>query len=255
MIQRAEAPDSLAVEATACIAEAVRPWRIVLFGSRARGTAKFDSDYDLYIEVDADDDGLRDIDYRIRELLDRRGAFDCKVVRRGTLERRRNDPGTIEWDVAREGRLLYADPSAPASLGVTDRVRERPSQIPESAAEWLESAGRDQRHCEDLWRLEGEYWPEICWLSHQMCEKFLKALLVSRGVRPPRTHKLTELLQALRDNDVNLGPLDADCLLLGAYAVTPRYPAGLRLAEGAARTAYAASQRIVAAVRVKLPEP
>ena len=39
MIQRAQSPDRYAEAIAARIASAVRPWRIVLFGSRARGDA------------------------------------------------------------------------------------------------------------------------------------------------------------------------------------------------------------------------
>jgi hypothetical protein len=81
---------------------------------------------------------------------------------------------------------------------------------------------------------------------------FLKALLVSRHVRPARTHELTLLLRALRDDGLELGPLDADCALLTAHAINPRYPVGLRLTHEDAQAAYAAAQRIVTAVRANL---
>ena len=44
--------DSLA-EVVTRITGVLRPWRIILFGSRARGSASDDSDYDFYVEVDA----------------------------------------------------------------------------------------------------------------------------------------------------------------------------------------------------------
>ena len=251
MIDRAEPVDTVALEMAACIAQAARPWRIILFGSRARGTAKPHSDYDFYVEIDAADEGtLREIDQRIRDAFPvGRPSFDLKVVKRGTLERRRDDPGTIEWDVAREGKILFADDAAPLSIAPAPRVREQPREIPESVAEWVESAERDERHCRDLWQLRGDYWPEICGLSQQMCEKFMKALLVSCFVRPKRTHDLTELLEATRQNSIDLGPLDDECKLLTTHAITPRYPAGMRLTEENARIANAAAQRITAAVR------
>jgi HEPN domain-containing protein/predicted nucleotidyltransferase len=255
MIQRAEVVDPIAIEASARMAEAVRPWRIVLFGSRARGTAKPHSDYDFYVEVDADADALRDFERLLRESLYRgKLSFDLKVMPRGSLERRRDDPGTIEWDVAREGKVLYANPAASASIAPAGRVREESPKTPESVAEWIESTERDIRHADHLWRAAESFWPEICWLSHQMCEKLMKALLVSRFVRPERTHDLTSLLRALREDGANLGALDADCELLTKHAIIPRYPVGLRLTEHDARVASAAAERIVAAVRARLPE-
>ncbi|HEY4219469.1 MAG TPA: HEPN domain-containing protein [Gemmatimonadaceae bacterium] len=257
MIQRADAVDTVAMETAARIAELVRPWRIILFGSRARGTAEPHSDYDFYIEVDVEGDTHKyTLDEAERRIVQSRPAggpsFDFKVMKRGTLERRRDDPGTIEWDVAREGKLLFADAAAPTTIAPAPRVRERPPKVPESVAEWLESAERDVRHADLLRRTSTDYWPEICWLSQQMCEKFIKALLVSRFVRPERTHNLTELLAATRRNGIDLGALDDECALLTEHAIAPRYPAGMGLTEENARVASAAANRIVSAVRALL---
>ena len=120
-------------------------------------------------------------------------------------------------------------------------------------AEWLASAERDERHAELLWRNGDDYWPEICWLSQQMCEKFMKALLVSRFVRPERSHDLTELLEAARRNGIEVGAIDDDCALLTTHAITPRYPKGLGLTAKDARVASAAAKRIASAVRALLP--
>jgi HEPN domain-containing protein len=119
--------------------------------------------------------------------------------------------------------------------------------------EWLEAADRDLRHCLDLKATDKDYSPEICWLSHQTCEKYLKALLVAQRVRPARTHKLNELLTALRSAGCELPGVDDDCTLLTTHAITPCYPAGLDLGEEDARTAFAAAERVVAAVRAHLP--
>ncbi len=244
----------VAAEAAARIAAAVRPWRIILFGSRARGTAKADSDYDFYIEVDAAEEALHDVDRCVRESLRQRElSFDAKVVRRGSLERRRDDPGTIEWDVAREGKVLYADPKAPTSIAPTSRVRKPKPETPESVAEWVERADRHIRLAEHLWARGDDFWPELCWLSHQMCEMLMKALLVARFMRPERTHNLNTLLGALRRDGLELGPLDAGCELLTPYAITARYAAGLRLTEQNARDAREAAARITSAVRARLP--
>lgn len=254
MIQRAESPDTVAADASMRIAEAICAWRIVLFGSRARGTATSDSDYDFYVEVDADESALAGIAQRIRKSLHRDGfSFDVKVMPRGSLERRRDDPGTIEWDVAREGKVLFADPAASALIAPPPRVREPAPKTPESVADWIEAAERDERHASDLWQLGRDYWPEICWLSQQMCEKSMKALLVSRFVRPERTHNLTSLLHAIRKNGVDVGALDAECELLTGHAIAPRYSTGRGFTEETARDAWTAAQRVAAAVRSHLP--
>jgi HEPN domain-containing protein len=254
MIQRSTVPDEIAEQIAARIAGAMRPWRIVLFGSRARGDAKPDSDYDVFVEVDVAHTALREADDHIRTLFYGSGwSIDFKVRPIGEIERRRDDPGTIEWDVAREGRLLYADPDAPSVLAPPRRVSEPSPNSPKSLEEWLESAERDLRHRELLATSKEDYSPEICGLSHQTCEKHMKALLVSRWVRPKRTHDLGELLEALRVAGCALPRLDADCALLSKHAITPRYPAGLHLTANDARVATDAANRVLAAVRAELP--
>jgi predicted nucleotidyltransferase len=94
------------------IADGVRPTRIILFGSRARGDARPDSDYDLVVELEFEwnseqhgtaygrvMDSLRSV----------RGeaSVDVLLRRPGDIERRRDDPGYMDWDVAREGVILY----------------------------------------------------------------------------------------------------------------------------------------------------
>jgi uncharacterized protein len=254
MAHRFESSDEIAEVIASRIVQAVSPWRIVLFGSRARGNPKDHSDYDVYVEVDDTDTSLKSLDSQIRDLFHGSGwQIDFKVKRPGTIERRRDDPGTIEWDVAREGRVLYTDPQASSMLMPPRRVREPSSNPPESMNEWLETAERDLRHRDHLWASNSDFSPEICWLSHQTCEKHMKALLISRWVRPERTHKLDELLVALRTAGCALPNLDADCKLLTKHAIEPRYPKGLDLGEDDARLASAAADRVVSAVRAELP--
>lgn len=254
MIQRAPPHSDIFREIANRIARAVQPWRVVLFGSHARGNPDEGSDYDIFVEVDADPAALKEIDKRIRALFHgTEWRLDLKVRRRGEIERRRDDPGTLEWDVAREGKVLYADPDAATVLAPPDRVREPSPEPPESVREWLEVAEKDLRHCRVLGDTGEDYSPEICGLSQQSAEKHMKALLVARAFRPERTHDLTELLRALRGAGCDLRELDADCELLTQHAVTPRYPAGLNLGEDDARVAFAAAERIAAAVRVQLP--
>lgn len=252
MVPRTEAPDIPLGEVVARIVEAVRPWRIVLFGSRARGNAMQESDYDLYVEVDASTTPLNATRDRIWKLIGGGLTIDLKVQARGTIERRRDDPGTIEWDIAREGRMLYADPAAPTNLAPPRQVGEPSPAPPESLHEWLQAAERDA-HAAELLSADESLAPTICWLSHQMCEKYMKALLVSRRVRPERTHQLELLLIALRRAGCPLPRLDADCELLTRHAITPRYPAGNDLGVDDARTATDAAARIIAAVRAELP--
>jgi len=63
-----------------------------------------------------------------------------------------------------------------------------------------------------------------CFLCQQAAENGLKALLVARGVTPPRTHNLVDLWRRLPEDARPAGiPSEA---LAGwtLYAVAPRYP-------------------------------
>ena len=79
----------------------------------------------------------------------------------------------------------------------------------------------------------------------------LKALLVYRGERPPRTHDLVALLTRCVDTGADLGDLEKDCRDLTSFAVSARYPDDLYEpdeADGRAMTAaaYRVRSRILA---------
>src|SRR5947209_1788464 len=121
MIRRAETvADPLLEAVTRVIVTELSPRRVILFGSRARGEHRPDSDYDLMVLIDSPD-AAAECEPAIRE---RMSAFDSSVdvlvASAGDFERRRLDVGTIEFAVDREGHVLYesATPMLPR------RVRE-----------------------------------------------------------------------------------------------------------------------------------
>ncbi len=77
--------------------------RIILFGSRARGDAREDSDWDILIVVseDASPEALK----RFRRSLYLRLSIQVDVitVRRSYWIRYRESPGTIAYEAVREG--------------------------------------------------------------------------------------------------------------------------------------------------------
>ncbi|HEC34000.1 MAG TPA: nucleotidyltransferase domain-containing protein [Chloroflexi bacterium] len=91
------------------IVQVARPERVILFGSRAKGTAQEVSDYDFLV-VMREVQNEREVSRRIyRALLERRAgaAVDVVVVNAATLERHRENPFYIYRQALQEGRVFY----------------------------------------------------------------------------------------------------------------------------------------------------
>jgi predicted nucleotidyltransferase len=91
------------------IIEEADPERVILFGSRAKGAAQEESDYDFMVVVRGIQNE-REVSRRIyRALLERRVgvAVDVVVVDAGTLERHRESPFFIYRQALREGTVFY----------------------------------------------------------------------------------------------------------------------------------------------------
>jgi HEPN domain-containing protein/predicted nucleotidyltransferase len=248
MIQSALAGDPVLVRLTEAIVARVRPRRIVLFGSRARGDARLDSDYDVMVEEEQEHEDEWKRAHEIRDAIRRRIHVDVQIHVRtpAKFERRREDVGTIDYDIAREGIVLYADQAIPeiGTLRPSSRVREQPELPPESLAEWIEMADADLRTVAVLISQARIDWGIVAFHCQQVAEKYLKAALVSRHVKPMRTHDLEALLLQITAAGYSASRVKAACKRLTAYAVDPRYP-GLRVDEAKGQRAVDDCRRIV----------
>jgi HEPN domain-containing protein/predicted nucleotidyltransferase len=271
MIQAPAESRDLVDEIVAKLISKFNPRRIFLFGSRARGDARRDSDYDFLIEIDEIPEGVKVTRQRMTWLSDF-PQVEVQVHLRspGQIERRKDDPGTIDWDVLREGRAIFAREGLPEIRPAPRRktVRERPPGAPRSTAGWLAHAERDMRLAVHL-SSDFEEWKEgICFHSQQAAEKFLKALIISRHERPARTHLLDQLVDHLRRLGIDPGATEDDAIFLSFFAVDVRYPEEdedgsipgadwiarpIEVSEADARRAFDVARRIEIAVRANLP--
>ncbi len=91
------------------IVDRADPLQIWLFGSRARGDAHEDSDYDRLIVVDdswpPEKESVREA-YKLVE--GRRVPVDPFLLRRSTFEEKKRLIGTLSHEVLCDGKLLYA---------------------------------------------------------------------------------------------------------------------------------------------------
>jgi predicted nucleotidyltransferase len=91
------------------LVDALNPEMVYVFGSRARGGARADSDVDLMVVVtDSNLPGYRRDQeaYRIAEGRD--FALDLVVVTRSEFEEWLDNPASFSATVLREGKALYA---------------------------------------------------------------------------------------------------------------------------------------------------
>lgn len=240
--------DSVLDTIVAAITSRLQPELILLCGSRAWGTPRAESDYDVMIVV-LDPGVVDDAQQAASDALRSAGIVSDVIAHSAAdYERRQDDPGFLSYMAARAGRVLYATGTvAQRSPG---RVGERrPS---EGAARWVARAESDLRDAESSLASPEPSWDAICFHSHACIEKLFKAAIALSGSVPPRTHDLSSLLAqqppALRDDSA----LGEACRVLDDLFPRSRYPElpeptpdETRRAIGAARMARA---RIVEAL-------
>jgi HEPN domain-containing protein/predicted nucleotidyltransferase len=204
------------------IRDHISPELILLFGSRALGGARVDSDYDLMVVLR---DGS-DLERPRRDVCDALHTIgigaDVLVRSVSDYQRRQADPGFLDWLVSREGVLLYSSGALPQRSAGPGRVRE---ESREGLRAWIERAEEDFRNAKMSMASADPTTGAICFHAHACAEKLLKALMIVRqGSHPPRTHVLPELLSlqapTIRDDPAVI----AACALLQTLYPSSRYP-------------------------------
>jgi HEPN domain-containing protein len=89
---------------------------------------------------------------------------------------------------------------------------------------WLRLADEEFAAVQNELSSVTKVWRVVCFLSHSATEKYLKAFLASRGIMPPRTHDLFELLNKAISFDPSLDFIWIDCNRLEFFGVEARYP-------------------------------
>lgn len=204
---------------TQCIVAQGSIDRVVLFGSRARGDHREDSDYDLLVVVDDQPAMRREREKQLRAALgDDAPPLDLIVYSRAAFEDQRTDVGTLAYMADAEGRVLHESRPSPRP----PLVREPGTNSPKSLARWIARAERD-RQVMEAFVADRNMADVTVFHAHEGAEKYLKAALVRRHVMPPRTHTLTKLL-APNAQLPGQPKLRRACKLLDELFPRSRYP-------------------------------
>ncbi len=92
------------------VVDEVQPLRVILFGSRAAGAARPDSDVDLLVVGAEGTDRRAVIDRLHGARLDTTVGVDVLAVTPGILEQQRSNPGLVYGEILDTGREVYAAP-------------------------------------------------------------------------------------------------------------------------------------------------
>ncbi len=170
------------------VVEQFRPVRVILFGSRARGDARPDSDYDLLVVVD---DDLPDDRQGWRAVNDARrvysGPVDILSWSNSAYEAERGVTGSLPWTADREGVVVYGHK---VQLLTGDPAGVRP----ELAARWLAKADEDLRTAKLCAQADPPIVSMAGYHCQQCAEKLIKACLLLAEVPFGKTHNFGALI-------------------------------------------------------------
>ena len=94
--------------------------------------------------------------------------------------------------------------------------------FPGSPADWLRYARSDLELARVV-RPDEVLFEGLCFHAQQAAEKAMKAVLIAKGVPPPKTHNIRTLLDLLPQEVIAPQEIE-DAASLTDYAVTSRYP-------------------------------
>lgn len=202
--------ERLAPEAAARLVAACRPERIWLFGSRARGEQRPDSDLDLLVVVPdgADVPAARQAARESLRLLGADVDIDLHAMSHRDFHDRLHLRASFPATVVREGRILYEE----SYMGS------------EEARPWLARARSNLNVAETMLRATQPEYGEAVVNMGEALEKAAKALLVQHDLPFRWSHDLAHLGERLAEPEPELAERVAALKAFRDYARERRYP-------------------------------
>lgn len=209
MLQTATDIDTAIDNMVNSIVQGWDPLQIVLFGSRARGDHRVDSDVDLLVVLDQCEDRTQARTDICRDLPNQGIPTDVFVTTPALWLKRAGLVGAIERRAMIDGRILY--------------VRGGGDPVIEEALEMLRFSREDLGAAEFLFQADSQPPRQACFFAQQAAEKALKAALELEHDDYPHTHQLKELLNQL-PSSWPTHALDLNLEWLSKLVTYSRYP-------------------------------
>ena len=198
---------------------------VILYGSRADGRARSDSDVDLMI-IKAEVSGgaiarSREVDALLSEL--REGYWlDTHIATPEQIEGMLAQGNHFVQDVILQGRVLYENGCFKKYVELARKSYNMNPQESEFPEYWIRIAEQDYDRVIILFDNDDPV--GAGYFLQQATEKFFKAYLIRQGWRLRRTHDLGRLLDDAVRYDATLEQYRAVCELVSMYQFTGRYP-------------------------------
>ena len=166
---------------------------VVLFGSRARGTARPKSDWDVAVLSRADSAVEQDA----CRLLGEHERVNALVLRPEAIEEYRDRATRLEAAIARQGRLLAGTWSLPECR--MEDLETDPAEFREDQEVAIRDIGSAVTQICNAALDSDEYVPNLVELSQQAAEAVAKSIVAGHGLTPTATHELNELATQLEN--------------------------------------------------------
>ncbi|HRV98105.1 MAG TPA: HEPN domain-containing protein [Aminobacteriaceae bacterium] len=129
-------------------------------------------------------------------------------------------------------------------------------EVAAQAREWMRLAEMDLEVANYLFGYHQIPVEIICYHSQQSAEKYIKALMVSSGEEPPKTHNLIDLARICKEKKIAAEIWDgmaSEIVGLNRFGTVPRYPSKIELAESDARRAVEDASSIREVITGRIP--
>lgn len=220
------------------LVEEFRPERVYLFGSRAYGVPRADSDLDIAVVLRRGEEPRHEDHVRARQVIGSIGCdVDVLVYAADRFDQRSGWRSNMEHTVRNEGRLLF---------GVDGMNFCR---------EWLNKGLHDYMAAERLMQGTTPLLGLAAFHFQQAAEKALKAYLVERNEPFEKTHDLRILCDTCSRIDAAFKGISLRAGTLTPYAVQFRYPGDPEATPEQVAEAYDTARAIWSFVLDRLPQP